>query len=145
MSEQAERTARFLREPNAYPGRQWQLLANPCPPASASTRPPRRRPTTHRSSPGCGVTLHACPVLPKAAWGVTGRLKPFRNFDEDRTPIARAITLPIDSEQLDAGEALEEFRSATTDEIDRFRRALLERGQRSGAEAPTDEDLIARP
>ena len=58
-----------------------------------------------------------------------GRLALFRNFDE--TPATRSPrpnTLLIDSEQLEAGDALDDnFRSMAADEIERFRREIVER------------------
>lgn len=58
-----------------------------------------------------------------------GRLSLFRNFDENGQPLARPRTLLIDSQQLDSGEALDEhFREAAKDEIERFRREILQRG-----------------
>jgi type III restriction enzyme len=73
-----------------------------------------------------------------------GRLALFRNFDEHGNPIARPHTILIDSEQLESGEALDEnFRSMAGDEIDRFRREIIERtGDRRQAENITDQDLL---
>lgn len=73
-----------------------------------------------------------------------GRLALFRNFDEFGNPLARPNTLLIDSEQLESGEALDDnFRSMATDEIDRFRREIIERtGDRLQAESITDQDLL---
>ncbi len=57
-----------------------------------------------------------------------GRLELFRNFDEHGNPIARPRTLLIDSEQLESGDALDKgFRNMAADEIDRFRREIIER------------------
>ena len=58
-----------------------------------------------------------------------GRLALFRNFDETTgNPLPRPNTLLIDSEQLEAGDALDDnFRSMAADEIDRFRREIVER------------------
>jgi type III restriction enzyme len=52
-----------------------------------------------------------------------GRLALFRNFDESTgDPLPRPNTLLIDSEQLEAGDALDaNFRTMAADEIDRFR------------------------
>src|SRR5665811_863540 len=60
---------------------------------------------------------------------VNGRLALFRNFDESTgNPLARPNTLLIDSEQLEAGDALDDnFRAMATDEIERFRREIIER------------------
>lgn len=73
-----------------------------------------------------------------------GRLPLFRNFDEHGNAIPRPRTLLIDSEQLESGEALDDnFRGMAADEIDRFRREILERtGDRSQAEKITDQDLL---
>src|SRR3989454_11316162 len=60
---------------------------------------------------------------------VNGRLALFRNFDEvSGNPLPRPNTLLIDSEQLEAGDALDDnFRGMATDEIERFRREIVER------------------
>jgi type III restriction enzyme len=58
-----------------------------------------------------------------------GRLALFRNFDEHGNPLARPNTLLIDSEQLESGDALDDnFRNMAADEIERFRREIVERG-----------------
>ena len=57
-----------------------------------------------------------------------GRLDLFRNHDEHGNPLARPRTLLIDSEQLESGDALDDnFRKMAGDEIDRFRREIMER------------------
>lgn len=73
-----------------------------------------------------------------------GRLKLFRNFDEHGEPLARPNTLLIDSEQLESGEALDtSFREMASDEIERFRREIIERtGDQRAAENLTDQDLL---
>jgi type III restriction enzyme len=73
-----------------------------------------------------------------------GRLALFRNFDEHGNPIARPRTLLIDSEQLESGDALDDnFRTMASDEIERFRREIIERtGDRKQAEKLTDQDLL---
>jgi len=75
---------------------------------------------------------------------VEGRLELFRNFDEHGNPYPRPRTLLIDSEQLESGDALDKnFRSMATDEIDRFRREIIERtGDKRQAENITDQDLL---
>jgi type III restriction enzyme len=73
-----------------------------------------------------------------------GRLELFRNFDEHGNQLGRPRTLLIDSEQLESGEGLDDnFRSMAADEIDRFRREIIERtGDRQQAENITDQDLL---
>ncbi|MEO8373255.1 MAG: restriction endonuclease, partial [Candidatus Solibacter sp.] len=73
-----------------------------------------------------------------------GRLPLFRNFDEHGNQLARPNTLLIDSEQLESGEALDDnFRNMASDEIDRFRREIIERtGDRQQAEGLTDQELL---
>jgi type III restriction enzyme len=76
---------------------------------------------------------------------LNGRLALFRNFDEATgNPLARPNTLLIDSEQLEAGDALDtKFREMASDEIERFRREIIERsGDRQAAETITDQELL---
>jgi type III restriction enzyme len=73
---------------------------------------------------------------------VNGRLTLFRNFDENGNPYPRPNTLLIDSEQLESGEALESnFRDMAADEIERFRREILERGGRLADELQKGKEL----
>jgi len=73
-----------------------------------------------------------------------GRLDLFRNYDEHGNPFPRPNTLLIDSEQLESGDALDDnFRAMAADEIDRFRREIVERtGDVRQAENLTDQDLL---
>ncbi len=74
-----------------------------------------------------------------------GRLPLFRNFDEGTgRPLARPNTLLIDSEQLEAGDALDaKFRDMASDEIERFRREIIERVRDPrAADNLTDQDLL---
>ncbi len=66
-----------------------------------------------------------------------------RNFDDNGNPLARPNT-HIDSEQLESGEALDDnFRSMAKDEIERFRREIIERtGDVRQAENLTDQELL---
>ena len=76
---------------------------------------------------------------------VNGRLALFRNFDDiTGNPLPRPNTLLIDSEQLEAGDALDDnFRSMAADEIDRFRREMVERtGDAHAGENITDQELL---
>lgn len=73
-----------------------------------------------------------------------GRLPLFRNFDEHGNPLGRPRTLLIDSAQLESGDVLDDkFRAMASDEIERFRREILERGgDRQQADNITDQDLL---
>jgi type III restriction enzyme len=87
----------------------------------------------HRKQEDGTTTLH------------NGRLALFRNFDDTTgNPLPRPNTLLIDSEQLEAGDALEDnFRAMAADEIDRFRREIVERtGDVRAAENLTDQELL---
>lgn len=74
-----------------------------------------------------------------------GRLALFRNFDETTgNPLPRPNTLLIDSEQLEYSDALDDnFRNMAKDEIDRFRREIVERtGDARAADNLTDQALL---
>ncbi|MCA9093327.1 MAG: hypothetical protein KDA68_07565, partial [Planctomycetaceae bacterium] len=74
-----------------------------------------------------------------------GRLALFRNFDETTgNPLPKPNTLLIDSEQLEAGDALDSnFRTMAADEIERFRREIVERtGDIRRGENLTDQELL---
>jgi type III restriction enzyme len=74
-----------------------------------------------------------------------GRLALFRNFDETTgNPLPKPNTLLIDSEQLEAGDALDDnFRAMAADEIERFRREIIERtGDPRAADNITDQELL---
>ena len=73
-----------------------------------------------------------------------GRLELFRNFDENGEQYPRPRTLLIDSEQLESGDALDtNFRKMAADEIERFRREIIERtGNREAADKITDQELL---
>ena len=73
-----------------------------------------------------------------------GRLELFRNFDEYGNPYPRPRTLLINSEELESGDALDRnFGKMATDEIERFRREIIERtGDRRRAEQISDQDLL---
>jgi type III restriction enzyme len=74
-----------------------------------------------------------------------GRHKLFRNFDETTgNPLPRPNTLLIDSEQLEAGDALDDnFRDMAADEIERFRREKVERsGDTHAGDNITDQELL---
>jgi type III restriction enzyme len=87
----------------------------------------------HRKNPDGTTTL------------ANGRLPLFRNFDETTgNPLPRPNTLLIDSEQLEAGDALDDnFRNIASDEIERFRREIIERSRDARAgDNITDQDLL---
>lgn len=75
---------------------------------------------------------------------VFGRLKLFQNHDDYGNPLPRPNTLLIDSEQLEAGDALDtNFRAMAADEIERFRREMVERsGDAQAGETISDQDLL---
>jgi type III restriction enzyme len=75
---------------------------------------------------------------------INGRLELFRNFDEHGNPFARPNTLLIDSNQLESGESLDDnFRNMAEDEIERFRREIIERtGDVRAADNITDQELL---
>lgn len=74
-----------------------------------------------------------------------GRLSLFRNYDDNTgNPLPRPNTLLIDSEQLESGEAFDEgFRAMAADEIERFRRDIIQRtGDARAADTLTDQQLL---
>jgi type III restriction enzyme len=73
-----------------------------------------------------------------------GRLPLFRNFDDYGNAIPRPPTILVDSEQLESGEGLDQnFRKMAADEIERFRREIIERTRdASAAENISDHDLL---
>jgi len=74
-----------------------------------------------------------------------GRLALFRNFDETTgNPLPRPNTILIDSAQLEAGDALDDnFRNMAADEIERFRREIVERtGDVRAGENISDQELL---
>lgn len=76
---------------------------------------------------------------------VNGRLDLFRNYDETTgNPLGMPKTLLIDSEQLEAGDSLDaNFRDIASDEIERFRREIVERtGDARAGDKITDQELL---
>jgi len=72
-----------------------------------------------------------------------GRLPLFRNYDDHGNRLPRPNTLLIDSEQLESGEALDkDFREMASDEIDRFRREIIQREGPGAGEKITDQALL---
>ncbi|HEX2533768.1 MAG TPA: DEAD/DEAH box helicase family protein, partial [Chitinophagaceae bacterium] len=73
-----------------------------------------------------------------------GRLPLFRNYNEHGDPHARPNTILIDSRQLESDEALDDqFRSMAADEIERFRKEIIERtGDIRQAENLSDKELL---
>jgi type III restriction enzyme len=74
-----------------------------------------------------------------------GRLALFRNFDDTTgNPLPRPNTILVDSEQLEAGDALDDnFRNIAADEIERFRREIVERsGDVRAGDKITDQELL---
>lgn len=69
----------------------------------------------------------------------------FRNFDDvTGNPLPRPNTLLIDSEQLEAGNVLDDnFRAMAADEIDRFKRDIIERTKDAhAADNISEADLL---
>lgn len=75
---------------------------------------------------------------------INGRLPLFCNFTEDGTPLIKPNTILVDSQQLDSGvEISKEFKAAAQEEIERFKREIVERtGDVSRAQNITDEDIL---
>jgi type III restriction enzyme len=75
---------------------------------------------------------------------MNGRLALFRNYDDYDNPYPRPRTILVDSEQLESGEALDDsFRNIAADEIERFRRDIIERtGDLRAGDSITDQDLL---
>jgi type III restriction enzyme len=71
-----------------------------------------------------------------------GRFALFRNYDEHGNPFPRPNTLLIDSEQLESGEPLDDnFRGMAADEIERFRREIVERGGKLAEDLQKGKEL----
>jgi len=75
---------------------------------------------------------------------MNGSLELFRNYNEHGDPIARPRTLLIDSAQLESGDALDKnFRKMAGQEIERFRREIIDRTKDPrAADNITDSDLL---
>ena len=73
-----------------------------------------------------------------------GRLALFRNYDDYGNRIPRPNSILIDSAQLESGEALDKyFREMAGDEIERFRREMIERtGDVHAADSVDDATLL---
>lgn len=75
---------------------------------------------------------------------VPGKFRLFRNHDETGNALPRARTLLIDSEQLESGEALDKnFHEMAADELERFRREIIERtGSAEAANNLSDSEIL---
>jgi type III restriction enzyme len=74
-----------------------------------------------------------------------GRLELFRNFDEFGNRLARPNSILIDSAQLESGESLDKnFREIAADEIERFRREMVERSGDARAGENIDDATLLR-
>ncbi|PZO61198.1 MAG: restriction endonuclease [Phormidesmis priestleyi] len=73
-----------------------------------------------------------------------GRLALFRNTDTFGNALALPNTLLIDSEQLESGDALDDkFRAIASDEIEKFRRDMVQRsGDQAAGQSISDQDLL---
>jgi type III restriction enzyme len=74
-----------------------------------------------------------------------GRLSLFRNYDDFGNRIARPNSILIDSAQLESGDALDkDFREMAGDEIERFRREMVERTGDANAGDSIDDSTLLR-
>jgi type III restriction enzyme len=75
---------------------------------------------------------------------VPGKFRLFRNHDETGNALPRPRTLLIDSEQLESGEALDKnFHEMAADELERFRREIIERtGNAEAANNLSDSEIL---
>lgn len=73
-----------------------------------------------------------------------GHLELFRNYDEHGNRLTRFNTLLVDSEALEAGEALDaSYRDLMGSEIEQFKRELVERtGNQQAGDDLTDTDVL---
>ncbi len=73
-----------------------------------------------------------------------GRFELFRNYDDvTGNKLPRPNTLLIDSSQLESDDALsDDFRAMAEDEIERFRRDMVERNDPRAGENISDKDLL---
>ncbi len=73
---------------------------------------------------------------------IPGQFDLFQNHDEHGNPLAKPHTLLIDSEQLESGDALDaNFRQMAADEIEQFRKEIIERsGNQAEAEKIVADD-----
>ena len=123
------------------PSSSGRRRASRCRPASSSSaRTPPSPSSSMTSSPASIARMKTAPTTLE-----NGRLALFRNFDETTgNPLPRPNTLLIDSEQLEAGDALDDnFRGMAADEIERFRREIVERtGDARAGDNITDQELL---
>ncbi len=74
-----------------------------------------------------------------------GRLARFRNYDDYGNRLPRPNTILIDGAQLESGEALDkDFREMAADEIERFRREMIERTRDAQAGDKIDDATLLR-
>lgn len=72
-----------------------------------------------------------------------GHLELFRNYDQHGNRLTRFNTLLVDSEALEAGEALDaSYRDLMGSEIEQFKRELRDRGLHKEAENLSDTDVL---
>ena len=95
---------------------------------------------------GYQKTVAAADGDARQVW-VPGKLPLFSNVADrgpgDRAMLDRPVTLLIDSEELESGEALSaDFRKLAGPEIEAFKSDLRQRGKHAEAEALTDSDLL---
>ncbi|MBH40717.1 MAG: restriction endonuclease [Chloroflexi bacterium] len=74
---------------------------------------------------------------------VQGKLPRFQNYDENLNARPQPRTVLIDSQQLESGELDANFRKVASEEIDRFRRDLVQRtGDQVQSTSFSDADLL---
>lgn len=76
---------------------------------------------------------------------IQGRHALFQNFDDNGNRLPRPNTILIDSAQLESGEALDkDFKEIAADEIERFKRDMIERTGDQTAGDNIDESTLLR-
>ena len=136
-ADRARSALRALREDLRALGAKPASACRPASSSSATTLPPRSWSTT--TSPASTARTRTA----RPRWR-TAALRCSATSTSTATRSPGPNTLLIDSEQLESGEALDDnFRDMAADEIDRFRREIVERtGDRQQAENLTDQDLL---
>ena len=123
------------------PSSSGRRTASRCRPASSSSaRTPRSRSWSTTSSPASSARTRTA----RPRWRTAASRCSATSTRPPATRCPGPNTLLIDSEQLEAGDALDDnFRSMAADEIERFRREIVERtGDARAGENITDQELL---